>query len=258
MLAVASSGTMSDLTVTQTVDTCMTVSETEFCGADLPTCEGSSYTAVGCASGCETTEWMCVAYHGDWNALVGSPPITFTTFTASFNDVCPSEDAAGDSGPTHIVSFSMAASNDLSDYTTEVRDAIATAVAARLSGVSSTDVRVTVTAGSVNIDIEIDASDESAAETISDTVTTEITSSSTTATSFLQTVSALSTVSVSDVTSPQVRVASRGLDAGGVFGIILGIMCVIGLVLAPVIYRRIKKDESKVVPEEGPVPTPPA
>jgi hypothetical protein len=247
LLLLDSAGTMSELTVTQTVDTCITVSDTEFCGADLPECDGNEESGTPQST-------MCTVYNANWKELVGNPPITFMSVTASFNDVCP----AGQRGPTHVVSFNMAASGDLSDYTTGVRDEIATAVAARLSGVSSTDVRVTVTAGSVNIDIEIDASDESAAETISDTVTTEITSSSTTATSFLQTVSALSTVSVSDVTSPQVRVASRGLDAGGVFGIILGIMCVIGLVLAPVIYRRIKKDESKVVPEEGPVPTPPA
>ena len=248
---------MSDLTVTQTVDMCMTVSETEFCGADLPKCDGEipSITSSRC---CTTQDYMCIAYAGDWNALVGSPPFTFLSFTASFNDVCPSEDAAGDSGPTHVVSFSMAASGDLSDYSTEVTDDIATKVAAKLSGVSSTDVRVSVTAGSVNIAIDIDASDESAAMTISDTVKTEITgdctsddplwAECTTATSFLQTVSAQRTVY--GVTSPQVHVATMGgLGAGAIIGIIIGILCAIGLALAPFIYSKMKK--SKVSPKGG-------
>ena len=202
---------------------------------------------------------MCTAYNGDWNALVGSPPFTFLTFTASFNDVCPSEDAAEEdstsTGPTHVVSFSMAASGDLSDYSTEVTDDIATKVAAKLSGVSSTDVRVSVTAGSVNIAIEIDASDESAAMTISDTVKTEITGDCnimtgecTTATSFLQTVSAQWTVSA--ITLPRVRVATTGgLGAGAIIGIIIGILCAIGLALAPFIYSKMKK--SKVSAKVG-------
>lgn len=66
----------------------------------------------------------------------------------------------------YVTKMTITAPGQVSDYTSSVVDQIAANTAAQLSGVDKSQVKVTVTAGSVVIDIQITASTASAASTI--------------------------------------------------------------------------------------------
>jgi len=138
------------------------------------------------------------------------------------------------------VSFTVTASGDVSDYTTAVKDAMATKVATT-AGVDKSKVEVVVTAASVNVQFTIKASTAAAATAAGAAVQTSVATANAT-TAFFSTVPGITitVASVTAISAPVSSAVSSGLGGGAIAGIVIGVIAGVAI-LGTVVYGAIKR-----------------
>jgi hypothetical protein len=124
------------------------------------------------------------------------------------------------------VSFSVAASGDVADYTPAIKDSLAGTVAAKAK-VDKSKVGVDVTAGSVKIEFTITAATSAAAATAGNAVQASVADASA-ATTFFSTVPGI-TIIVASVTaiSAPVSTAAGSSPLGAIVGAVVVVLCVV-------------------------------
>ena len=152
------------------------------------------------------------------------------------------------------VGFTLTASGDVSSYTSAVTDSIATSVADALSGVSASDVAVSVTSGSVLITVAI-ATTTAASSAVASTLSTHLATPTAATTLVAANLPVGASLTVIDVTT-----AAAVLDTGGggdisdsssstagmVGGIVGGISALVIGLLGGLWYCKSKQGGSKV------------
>ncbi len=87
------SGNIDSLTVTQSVDLCLTKGGQEFCGANLPTCTSSDSYSGALKTAIDA---LCLATGNfDFKAALQNPPKQFMEITHNFANICPAGSGAG-------------------------------------------------------------------------------------------------------------------------------------------------------------------
>ncbi|KAL1499798.1 hypothetical protein AB1Y20_012483 [Prymnesium parvum] len=168
-LIVAVEGSVDNLNVKVSVDSCMKVnSRGPYCGEQIPNCKeyncGSDCTGVNA-----DIQSMCNILAYDFNSLFASPPYKILQGAHDFGSICPSLPTPGSSSgqeiqETYKVSSAVVTSGTVAEYTDEVKEAIASKIATLL-GVNPSKVSVTVVPASVKITIEVDfGTDKDAAD----------------------------------------------------------------------------------------------
>jgi len=169
------------------------------------------------------------------------------------------------------VTFSLAAAGSVTDYTTTVIDGIKAAVATTAgNGATAADVAVTVTAGSVVIDVTI-STPAASASSVQSSISAATTDASA-ATTMLSSVSvAGGALTVSAITQapftgtyppppppsppPQTSSSSSGMSTGALVGIIIGcIVAVAALVAAGFVLMRRRGNNKVQVVSDGVAP----
>ena len=147
------------------------------------------------------------------------------------------------SGSTYEVSFSLRASGAPDDYDEAKQADMKADIANGLNGVSTSDVSLTITSASVNIDVTITTGSQSAAQTIDSSLSSVLASPNAASAMFTST-----SVSVEAITALQTTTEITGGGGGGGGGAIIaagGAAAV--LIVALVAFKR-RRSPSKQVP----------
>ena len=147
------------------------------------------------------------------------------------------------SSSTYEVSFSLRASGAPDDYDEAKQADMKADIANGLNGVSTSDVSLTITSASVNIDVTITTGSQSAAQTIDSSLSSVLASPNAASAMFTST-----SVSVEAITALQTTTEITGGGGGGGGGAIIaagGAAAV--LIVALVAFKR-RRSPSKQVP----------
>jgi len=135
-----------------------------------------------------------------------------------------------------VVAFFAAGTPE--DYSATVRDTLANNFAT-LAGVARDAVTVTITAGSVVVNVEIAVDDAAAATALTTTITTTMADTSTASAFTGMTVTSVPTVTA--VADTQLAPAS-GPDSGLIIGIVVGVVVVVAIVIVAAVMMSKKKN----------------
>jgi hypothetical protein len=153
-------------------------------------------------------------------------------------------------GTVDPVTFEVVASGDVSDYTFTVIDGIKASVASALTGVSASDVSVSVTAGSVRISVTVAVPDTAAQTSVSSQVASNLadTTAATQLVSSQVPTSAGVSIAVSSIVSSPASDSGGGSDMTNIIIAIAVPVAVISLgAIAYVMFGRQKKGASPKV-----------
>lgn len=148
------------------------------------------------------------------------------------------------------VQFTLALAGDVATFTASVKTEVQQAIATQ-AGVDRSAVTITVTSGSVVLEISIRVP-TSTATSVQSTIATA-TSTPSSATAMLSSVSSVA-ITVTAITvaptlvpvaavNPAPASASTGLDGGAIFGIVLGVLTLCACIAVAVLYKLKKLPE---------------
>ena len=252
------SGNIDSLTVTQSVDMCLTAGvprisgsgwsiSFEFCGADLPTCTDGNRGSVTGTNVERVTKALCLASSNyNFKAALQNPPINLMTMTHNFANVCPSPPSPASSSSSSAstrttVEFALTIDETVSSFDAAKIDTLKNNLASRMAGISASDISVTVAAGSVVVTVTITTTSATAAVAASTYVTSTDVSTLTTH---------LGVGTIQSKTAPTTTVVGGGMGGGAIFILIVLILIAVCAAAAAVWYFKKKPEERKATKEK--------